>query len=91
MKQSLINALSAIIQALRESGKLETAQFFATAREIAHSEGAGDKNRLIESLTRLETSGSMTQYANFTHHEEKLWEDVYESAKSWKSFLIKGK
>jgi len=88
MKDSLINSLSAIIESLQKTGKQETANFFITAKEGVSSECNGNIDALMEILSRLETSGAMTQYANFTAHEEELWGNVYEAAKRWKSHLV---
>ena len=87
MKQTLIDTLDAMTEELQRSGKSETASFFAKAKEKVSSECNGNQGELKEVLTGLETSGAMTQYANFSAHEEALWEKVYEAAKNWHESL----
>lgn len=80
MKQQLIEALQALAGELRKNGKQQTADFFIKAGADISSERDENKESLLELFKRLQTSGAMVQYADFTAKEEKLWNRVHDLA-----------
>lgn len=80
MKNSrdLIDAIEALASELDRSGKNDPARFF---RNMTHQiKGATDKSSAKGVLEQLAGSGTISQYANFSHQEDKLYDRVFNEA-----------
>lgn len=80
-KTKVIGAIERLESELRKSGKNETADFFKKA--IGSIKDETDQSKLQEFILRLCSSGAISQYANFTHFEDMLFDRVYEEAKKY--------
>lgn len=78
-KSPLINHLKILDLELRKSGKSETANYFEKSIFMISQET--DKKELKKLLEQLCSSGAISQYANFTHNEEQLFDKCYEEGK----------
>lgn len=81
MKEDLIAALNDIALSLTTTGKQDTAKYFLSIKDKILT--VSDNNKLKKILTQLMSSGSITQYANFSYNEEVLFDRVYEAAKQY--------
>jgi hypothetical protein len=80
IRYSLIKDLKILVSELRNNGKNETADYFDNHASIIEKET--ESSRLRESLQQLCGSAAITQYANFTYHEEAIFDKCYENAKN---------
>lgn len=78
MKNELISAIDEIISSLIESGKDETAQHFLSVKSKILTTKNNAKLKVV--LKRLVNSGSITQYANFNHRQDHIFERICDAA-----------
>lgn len=71
----LLAALDKLILALKSTGKMEPAEFFA---KKSIELGAGDT--ADAAIQELSTCSAIAQYGDFTFSEERLLEEVVEAA-----------
>ena len=87
MKNLLLEALDQIGTELQNGGKIEPSMFFINARKKIASKPEISRSELVDLLSILETSGAITQYANFNCKEEFLWKRVCQAAHDWLAVL----
>ncbi|MEC4729110.1 hypothetical protein HWQ46_26765 [Shewanella sp. D64] len=74
----LIDAIKKLENELRNSGKEATANFFLKAIDTIINETNNKKLKIF--LELLCSSGSVSQYANFSFHEDELFDKIFEEA-----------
>jgi hypothetical protein len=84
-KSKLTRALERLEAELLKSGKIETAEFFNKA--ITTVDSKIHQENLKEFLGQLCSSAAITQYADFSYSEDKLFDEVYEEAKKLLALL----
>ena len=84
-RNTLTTALEKLEAELSASGKADTAAFFQGTRLKIDNEA--NPKKLKAHLQELCSSGSISQYANFSHHEDQLFDHCFEAAQSLLSTL----
>ena len=69
--------LEVLASGLSKSGNVETSHFFSEqARLIASKQGESQELKIP--IKKLSAMGAISQYANFTHRQDKLFQIVFE-------------
>ena len=84
-KSKLTDSLVKLEVELRNSGKIDTADFFEKFVITITSET--DAKKLKQLLEQICSSGAMSQYANFSFAEDELFDDCFEEAKKLLSMI----
>ena len=77
--EELQNAIKELCIELKNTRKAETANYFYSLIEKMIN---SKDDVLKENLKHIINSGSITQYANFTHKEDMLFQKIHKIAKA---------
>lgn len=84
-KSKLTNSLVKLEEELRNSRKVDTADFFE--KYIVTITSETDAKKLKQLLEQICSSGAMSQYANFSFREDELFDDCFKEAKNLLSVI----
>ena len=80
LKRELVNLLEDLSSSLRQTGKIETSDYFSKlVTELV------DEEDIADTLERIIQGGAIAQYADFSVNEDLLYSEIHNKARELKN------